>query len=485
MINSIKIKNFKSLSIPNEIPIKPILLLVGPNSSGKSSILQVFLLFKQTIDSRDMENPLLLNGKYVSLGSFNDIIFGHDEKLNFEVEFTFKIEKNRRFFFRLTPPPLKITYERGRITGYRRRDMEKYYREFIDRYKFNPSEIDLLKVKTSFAYNEDKKRIEVDSYEINAINKGNNNITLIKIEKKGKKISIPLLGLSDKQKKEIIKIRSRQKFYYIFSERHIFEYKLFRSPLKIGFFNFLRRVTSMVPSIFQEEFEKIFYLGPLREYPKRYYIATGETPVDVGLRGESAVDVIFKDKFSEKTNVAGKLSKWFTKFNLANKVELKQIASNLSQVRVEDPHTKIPVNISDIGFGASQILPLVVEGFHCPEKSIVISEQPEIHLHPKVQADLGDLLIDIAKENKFLLVETHSEHLLARIRRRIAEKRIKKEIVKIYYFEPKSNGTSIEEIILDEKGQYIHFPKGFFEEDFEEAIKHLKALKKDAIKKNE
>ena len=145
---------------------------------------------------------------------------------------------------------------------------------------------------------------------------------------------------------------------------------------------------------------------------------------------------------------------------------------------VEDSHTRIPVNISDVGFGASQILPLIVEGFHCPNNSIIISEQPEIHLHPKIQAELGDMLIDVVKENKFIIIETHSEHLIARVRRRIAEGKISRKKVSIYYFEPESRGTRIEEIILDDDGQYLYFPEGFFEEDIEEAFKHLKAIKK-------
>jgi predicted ATPase len=112
--------------------------------------------------------------------------------------------------------------------------------------------------------------------------------------------------------------------------------------------------------------------------------------------------------------------------------------------------------------------------------SAILIEQPEIHLHPGAQSILGDLFIDAATEQKgkrTFIIETHSEHILARVRRRIAEKRLSKDQVAIYYFNPTSEGTQIQEVTLNEQGQYESFPDGFFEEDVMEAFEHLKALK--------
>jgi len=473
MIHSITIKNFKSLSSPFEIPIKPILLLVGPNSSGKSSFIQVLLLFKQTIDSRDMENPLLLNGKYVSLGAFDDIIFGHDKNLKFEVEFKISSRKFSRSLYRTRTHNKTVVYRRWSPKKY----PDNFLETFVNKFKFNPFELEFIKVKTNFGYDNKKKRIVVDDYKVSTLFL-EKEIPLFSITNRGKNVNIPLLNLTENQRKTLLRFQRKVKFYYLLLPRFNYNYyRLFRTPLKRAFIDFIIEISSNVPFILQEDFEKIFYLGPLREYPQRYYIATGETPIDVGLRGESAVDVIFKDKFSPYSKVAEKLTEWFKKFNLAYQIDLESIAPNLSKLIVKDSHTRIPVNISDVGFGASQILPLIVEGFHCPDNSIIISEQPEIHLHPKIQAELGDMLIDIVNENKFIIIETHSEHLLARVRRRIAEGKIPKKKVSIYYFEPESRGTRIDEIILDDDGQYLCFPKGFFEEDVEEAFKHLKAIK--------
>src|SRR5438876_4965113 len=78
MLDRIRIRNFKSLSDTGDLKIKPLTFLLGPNSAGKTSILQALLLLRQTIDSRDMKNPLIINGSYVTLGSYRDLIFKHD-----------------------------------------------------------------------------------------------------------------------------------------------------------------------------------------------------------------------------------------------------------------------------------------------------------------------------------------------------------------------------------------------------------------------
>jgi len=111
---------------------------------------------------------------------------------------------------------------------------------------------------------------------------------------------------------------------------------------------------------------------------------------------------------------------------------------------------------------------------------MLLVEQPEIHLHPRAQGTLGDLLIDIATSGagKTLLVETHSEHVLSRIRRRVAEGKLSKDDVIIHYCEPYSSGTMVSQVEINSQGQYTGagLPLGFFEEGYEESVEHFKAL---------
>jgi predicted ATPase len=120
---------------------------------------------------------------------------------------------------------------------------------------------------------------------------------------------------------------------------------------------------------------------------------------------------------------------------------------------VLDPCLEIETNLADIGFGASQTLPIIVESFYASPGSLILVEQPEIHLHPKVHSTFGDLFIKAVNENiRTFIIETHSEHILARVRRRIAEGRIDKNKVAIYYFERGKDGTNIREVILNMEG---------------------------------
>lgn len=476
MIKSIKVKNFKSLNVPFELPLRNILLLVGPNSSGKSSLLQAILMLKQTIDSRDMENPLLLNGKYVSLGSFEDIIFRHDLDKDLEIELKISSHRLRRSAAVYLRQRYIVTKGQMQVRP-RHRISEKSLVEFEYEYGFNPLSVETINIKVSFRYDQKRKRIFVDSYQAGT-NIGNNEIIFFKIYEDGKKVEIPLLKFTENQHKNIQKRLRRGKFYYNFRP-DIYE-ATFRATLKKAFFNYITDLSYSIPTVLDEEFSKVFYLGPLREYPQRYYIASGETPIDVGLRGESVIDIIFKDLHYPESVVAERLAYWFKKFDLAFNIKLEPIASNLNRLIVYDSYTKIPVNISDIGFGASQVLPFIVEGFHSPKNSIIISEQPEIHLHPKVQAELADLMLDIIRRGKFLIIETHSEHIILRLQRRIAEKSIDIDNSKlnIFYFQETENGTKVEQIRLNEFGQFLNWPDGFFEEDLNESHEFFVALNK-------
>jgi predicted ATPase len=152
----------------------------------------------------------------------------------------------------------------------------------------------------------------------------------------------------------------------------------------------------------------------------------------------------------------------------------------------------LDLDITDVGFGISQILPIIVQGFWSVKNSLTMIEQPEIHLHPKMQADLADLFIDITgiekplyEKNKLelpkkhLLIETHSEYLLKRLRRRISEGKISANDVAIYFVEPQKNdniSAKIKEIEISEDGTF-DWPHDFYEGELkEDNINFIKQL---------
>ena len=152
---------------------------------------------------------------------------------------------------------------------------------------------------------------------------------------------------------------------------------------------------------------------------------------------------------------------------------------DIHSLQVIEKSTGTPLTLCDVGFGLSQILPILVQSV-MPDTKMVLIEQPEIHLHPKMQTELGDFFIEQCKAGKRqFIIETHSEHLLLRIMRRIRETTagtikdsslaLTPEDVAILYVKPSDEGSQILHLRIDDEGDFIdEWPGGFFEESFEE-----------------
>jgi hypothetical protein len=167
--------------------------------------------------------------------------------------------------------------------------------------------------------------------------------------------------------------------------------------------------------------------------------------------------------------------------------ELEEIADkavegieSVNDLFLIDLRTNTKVSHRDVGIGVSQVLPVLVGAYASRQKLIAI-EQPEIHLHPKLQAELGDLFIESAlgeRRNTFL-IETHSEHLMLRIMRRMRDTvndslpeglpPIRPEDIAVLYVQPHGAASVVRSLELDAEGQLLDpFPGGFFEEGFRE-----------------
>ena len=140
------------------------------------------------------------------------------------------------------------------------------------------------------------------------------------------------------------------------------------------------------------------------------------------------------------------------------------------------------VKITDVGFGVSQVLPVIVECFYVPRRSIVIFEQPEIHLHPRVQADLADLFVDAirareggtTRECQFI-IESHSEHFLRRLQRRIAEGQLAQKDAALYFVHTQGAAARIEGLDVDEFGNIRNWPEGFFGDEMGDLVARAEA----------
>lgn len=206
------------------------------------------------------------------------------------------------------------------------------------------------------------------------------------------------------------------------------------------------------------QFKNINYLTPLRVYPQRNYILDHETD-DVGLSGEFTPYIMhkyqngkvsgflppFNDEFkvyAQKLKFDICVQEWmnylnFGKYSLSNTLETIQL--NIQNY-----------NISNVGFGISQVLPIIVSGLIKQQNELLLLEQPEIHLHPVAQMCMADFLISMAINGKGVIVETHSDHIINRLVRRMMENHKVKNAVKIYFIDQNENGISnVENIEVD------------------------------------
>jgi predicted ATP-dependent endonuclease of OLD family len=219
------------------------------------------------------------------------------------------------------------------------------------------------------------------------------------------------------------------------------------------------------------------YVGPLREYPQRFYQTSGERFSDVGKKGEKAIEIIYTQGLLGNKAIECKLSDWLKRLGVALTIRFEEIGGGLYSLILVDPVSNTPVNVVDVGFGVSQIIPIIVATCLLEKDQTVIFEQPEIHLHPLGHMIMADLIVDATKHGRRFIIESHSEHLLLRIRRRIAEGKLTPDEVAVYYFEPKEGQIVLRELKIAESGRLADLPPGFMDERLEEAYKIAMAEK--------
>jgi predicted ATPase len=170
-----------------------------------------------------------------------------------------------------------------------------------------------------------------------------------------------------------------------------------------------------------------------------------------------------------------KLNAWVRRFDFGRALEVKPLSDDLFSLELVGTRNgkgRDKTNLADVGFGGSQVLPLVVQALTAPKESLMIAEQPEIHLNPRLQGVLADLFVDMAKQDRRVIVETHSEHLLLRLRTLVARGVIPPSDVALYFVEKRDGKSTVREIPITTKGHIEpdRWPVGFFEDGLKESL---------------
>ena len=407
MFTHIRMKNFKSWKDSGEVQLAPLTGFFGTNSSGKSSLLQMLLLLKQTVG----KDEVLFFGdekSLVNLGNFQEVIHAHE--LGNELYLGMSCKLSHSVSYHLTTTlwqMLSFTFD----TVIREVNGNQAIKDF--RYK-NLSGIGEI------------------VWEDNNLLVSNRNSIPIRIQN--------CYGLPSSENSDVPEVLTR------------------------------------FTSVFEELFSHVYYLGPTRVKPQRSYHWEGTHPKEIDLWGDKAIDALLsagirKLKSSTKEDgvlIEDRISDWLQKMELAYSFQLIPTGSlddKNYEVRIQKSRSSAEVTLADLGHGVADLFPLLVHCYYVPVGSTLILEQPGIHLHPKAQADLADLLIEVITErNLQILIESHSEHFLTRLQRRIAEKKIVADQTSLYFCRNDKGFSEIDRLEIDDFGNIKNWPENFFGE---------------------
>jgi len=242
----------------------------------------------------------------------------------------------------------------------------------------------------------------------------------------------------------------------------------------------------------------IKYLGPLRDAPKPLYpLAPAADPHDVGLRGEHTASILelhknkkikyipsshFKEPTVDRKTITRTLEAavidWLQYLGVASSVKSRDQGKLGHELKVNLANSEITHDLTHVGVGVSQVLPILVMCLLADTDSTLVFEQPELHLHPKVQTLLGDFFLSMAMCNKQCIVETHSEYFIDRLRFRIAAATTENELnslTKIYFVEKPSLSSNFREVVVNEYGAIPDWPEDFFDQSQKQAEEILRA----------
>ena len=443
MLKRLKLENFKAWH-EADIRFGKVTGLFGTNSAGKSSILQLLLLLKQTRNATDRGLVLDFGDPtdLVNLGTFADVVHRHDENERMGWSLGWTLPKKLRIGDPTTSRS-DLLFEGNRLqtrctVGLRQARLWSYqlaYRFDDVVFRLRPK----TDTGTKFELTNDS-----DDFEF--------------IRNRGRAWPLP-------QPIKSYRFPNETRSYYQNAD--------FLGDFELAYENLM---------------DSIYYLGPLREYPRREYHWAGSSPDDVGQRGERAVDAILaattrREKRSlgykrRKKPFQGMIAHWLNNLGLIYDFRLEEIAkgTNLYRAMVKTSASSVSTALTDVGFGVSQVLPALVLLYYVPEGSTVIMEQPEIHLHPAVQSGLADLMLNVASARDVqIIVESHSEHLMRRLQRRVAEEQTSSDDVKLYFVSTKDGMAHASDLSLNMWGEIENWPENFFGDEMGEIASITKA----------
>jgi predicted ATPase len=490
-MESIKIQNLRSLVNTGEIEMKPINVILGANSSGKSSYLRFFPLLKQTI-GRKIKGVLFWSGygdDDVDFGDFETSLNNQENHAEMIFSFSFFIDKRAaRNYYRMYRNRYVFEKEQKVDIAITLRKDKKDTSEKISRIKLKIFGREVrIDVKDSLlVFNNNEYRVsKSDMRFLNKLDSIFGLDSLFSFSTTSEEfISENILNIEDIDWKE------RSRYSEIMESDFLSHYVQTTDDLKIldekpdinqqEYVNMLLidkldMIFRIIDNYITSYFKQSVYIAPLRATAERYYRLRDLSIDEVDSSGRNLAEFLYNietDKFKDFQN-------WTNK-NLGFQVEKEDAGDQSNQSKgyvsifIKKYGQDKRYNLSDTGFGYSQILPIVTQLWDIKQKSsrilipkVVIIEQPELHLHPKLQGKLISAICSLASSNCQFIIETHSETIVNTIGELIYKKQVESKDTSILFFSKDENDseTRVEKSYYDEEGYLVNWPVGFFDGD--------------------
>jgi predicted ATPase len=450
-IQQLRLENFKAFR-KAEINFRPLTILAGANSSGKTSVLNAITSILQTPPNL-FPFKYLPNGKICQLGGYKDIVFGHNTRDSFKIG----------------------------ITAVR----QKTTHSFDSSYRYSSAGNQILLEAMRYSDGDDgfdiRWRGEKTGYWTTLTVPSFNKLRSGKGSPPG--ISEVLVGLDKLVKNLERKTTSKQRQSGLRSPLNFLKNQS-KTPYNLKKragvelreeFRFSRAAASSVLTSFEGLLNRLgtetTYIGPVRAYPSRFYQAE---LADQGIDklGKNSAAILFEWKKYQRQRFEDVLG-LLKLLELASRVDTTSGLEDVIRLNVQPFQHKEIVNLADSGFGLSQILPILVADAALENAGTMLVNQPEVHLHPSSQAQLANYFASRLSSRNYI-IETHSEYLINRLRLLVVEGTLSADDVHIVYVDtPKksANGSTIHEVTLGAGGELNGAPKGFFETYFNDTFR--------------
>lgn len=436
-IKNLEIENFKCFGQKQSLDFGRITLLTGANSSGKSSLMYAILACLQ---SNSFPFMLSLNGDYVNMGDFKDTVFRNDVSKKIFAKIAIEIygfdnitiTSNWQSDKHLQPKLYDLVIDIDKVL--------KIVVQYIQKkYEYKISTNNLL-------INDAFKEYILSTLQYAVIKNPNNIFTSDEKHTLNQDVS----DFLNNKKSEIIAIFDNIN-------------DILRKQHSTNDQNIIQGLSSFLLSSTQNAKNNINFAGAFRLSPQRGYLEKTQIVPKLSVSGEGYLDQIlaWETEKSEKFKYLKAIMKYLA---LTHDIKSKRQKGGKFEVLVKTKSNSVFSSLTDVGFGISNFLPIIVADLQLDNDSTLFVSQPETHLHPSVQSKFGEYLSSqITQTNKNYVVETHSEYLLNNIRLAIVKGEVKSEDVKIYYIEPDGTDRKIHHISFAKNGQILNAPKSFFD----------------------